>query len=85
MKNLKYCQICLPITTDSRIEAQIIEEKGSKKLNNPDFIEPEFFLKIIIFDVAIGIVKSIFAILSGDIVMSPFFFVKFNSIREKRN
>ena len=55
------------------------------KLNNPDFIEPEFCLKIIIFDVAIGIVKSIFAILSGDIVMSPFFFVKFNSIREKRN
>ena len=53
------------------------------KLNNPDFIEPEFCLKIIIFDVAIGIVKSIFAILSGDIVMSPFFFVKFNSIREK--
>ena len=54
------------------------------KLNNPDFIEPEFCLKIIIFDVAIGIVKSIFAILSGDIVMSPFFFVKFIQLEKKK-
>ena len=78
MKNSKYSQICLPIITESKIEAQIVDENGSIKLNNPDFIDPEFCLKIIIFDVAIGIVKSIFAILSVEIVMSPFFIVKFD-------